>query len=231
MKDLNHYGVKGMEWGKRKKYDLVGNASTLSLLGNSTPLGKSLVKNAVTKSALPGNSSFVIGSLHGVASPSRGSSGRRSSGGSGGRKSPSKRRRSKGGGKERFIVDEISGKFDLSKPDDLTSNPKSRKNSKKKKDKAKDKNSKKARAKLNKKTSDVVKKNAKESVNSREALALIRQYKAFVDQLLKAFSMIGYSRQQNNSFVQQATNATEQLSKQTYTPGVAGPKIKTKKRG
>lgn len=218
--ELKHYGVKGMEWGKRKKYDLVGNASTFSLLGNSTPLGKSPVKNAVTKSALPGNSSFVIGS-----------SGKRSSGGSGGIKSPSKRRRSKGGGKERFIVDEISGKFDLSKPDDLTSNPKSRKKSKKKKDKAKDKNSKKARARRHKKTSDVVKKNAKESVNSREAMALIRQYKSFVDQLLRAFSMIGYSRPQNNSFVQQATNATEQLSKQTYTPGTAEAKVKTKKRG
>ena len=73
-------------------------------------------------------------------------------------------------------------------------------------------------------TSDVVRGNAQTSVNSQETLALIEQYRAFVDQLLKAFMMMGYSRQQSDA-------RAEQVAENVYTPGTADAKVKTKKRG
>ena len=75
-----------------------------------------------------------------------------------------------------------------------------------------------------KKTSDTVRSNANTSVNSSEAMALIRQYKTFVDQLLRAFSTMGYSRSQ-------AEEKAKQTVENVYTPGVADPKVKVKKRG
>ena len=73
-------------------------------------------------------------------------------------------------------------------------------------------------------TSDVVRGNAQTSVNSQEALSLIEQYRAFVDQLLKAFMTMGYSRQQSDA-------RAEQVAENVYTPGTADAKVKTKKRG
>ena len=112
-----------------------------------------------------------------------------------------------------MFVDDVSGSFDLSNPKNTKNNPKSAKNKKKA---------------SGKKTRKLVKSAAKTSFDSSSAMALVAQYKALVDQLLRAFSTVNYSNQANRSA---SSNATTNSNATIYSPGVAGPKIKTKKRG
>lgn len=210
MNDLNHYGVKGMEWGKRKKLGIANSIVTTSVPSITKVSGVAntinpMLYNDILKKHSSSMTANPPGTISGSAIKARPYSEKISSGG---RSRPRRKSRRSAQNGERLIVEDVSGSISSSVPRNTKSN-RIRSTAKKA---------------ANRRTSNTVRSNVNSSVDSSAAMTLVRQYKALIDRLLASYSATPYSAPKK-------TTPVVQNSKPVYKVGTADAKVKTKKRG